>query len=86
MEERINRRNVQKGIVVSNKADKTITVLVERQLPHPFYGKYFKRSSKFLAHDAENTCNEGDYVSIVECRRFSKKKSWRLLDVIQRKA
>lgn len=86
MEERENRRKVQKGIVVSNKADKTITVKVERLLPHPFYGKYYKRSSKFMAHDAENTCNEGDSVSIIECRRFSKNKCWRLLEVLQRKA
>ncbi len=72
------------GRVVSNKMDKTVTVLVERQVKHPMYGKYMRRSSKFKVHDEENTCNEGDLVTIAECRPISKNKSWRLVDVIER--
>ncbi len=72
------------GRVVSNKMDKTVTVLVERQVKHPMYGKYMRRSSKFKVHDEENTCNEGDLVTITECRPISKNKSWRLVDVIER--
>ncbi|MBC8466002.1 30S ribosomal protein S17 [bacterium] len=83
--ERINRRKIRKGIVTSDKAEKTVTVLVERKLPHPRYGKYYKRSKKFMAHDQENTCNIGDIVRIIECRPISKRKSWRLLDVLRRK-
>lgn len=74
------------GKVVSNKADKTITVLVERLVKHPVYGKYIRRSTKLAAHDEENTCREGDTVSIAECRPLSKRKSWRLVDVVERAA
>ncbi|MBT3231583.1 MAG: 30S ribosomal protein S17 [Calditrichaeota bacterium] len=84
--ERENRRKVQQGVVTSDSGDKSITVLVERKIPHPVYKKYFKRSKKFMAHDAENTCNVGDFVRIIECRPLSKRKSWRLLSVIERKA
>ena len=84
--ERINRRKIQQGLVTSSGAEKTITVKVERKLPHPVYGKYYKRSKKFLAHDEINTCNVGDFVRIIECRPLSKRKTWRLLDIIQRKA
>jgi len=84
--ERVNRRKIQQGKVTSDSCDKTITVLVERKIPHPVYKKYFKRSKKFMAHDAENTCNEGDFVRIIECRPLSKRKSWRLLSVVERKA
>jgi len=79
-------RKIRQGIVVSNSCDKTISVLIERRLPHPRYGKYFKRSKKFMAHDAENTCNVGDLVRIIECRPLSKRKTWRLINVIERKA
>ena len=79
------QQKVRQGLVVSDKPDKTISVLVERKLPHPRYGKYFKRSKKLIAHDPLNTCNEGDLVKIVECRPISKRKSWRLLEVLQRK-
>jgi len=72
------------GRVVSNKMDKTVAVLVERQVKHPLYGKYLRRSTKFMAHDAENACNEGDLVLIAECRPISKNKSWRLIEVLQR--
>jgi len=79
------RKKIQQGIVVSTKMAKTISVLVERRLPHPTYGKYYKLSKKFLAHDAENTCREGDRVRIMECRPLSRRKTWRLLDIIERK-
>ena len=73
------------GRVVSNKMDKTITVLVERQVKHPIYGKYIKRSNKIHAHDAENICQEGDLVTIEETRPISKTKAWKL-NSVDRKA
>ena len=72
------------GVVVSNKADKTITVLVERRVKHPVYGKFIRRSTKVAAHDEANTCNEGDVVTIVETRPISKTKSWTLGRVVER--
>ena len=72
------------GRVVSNKMDKTITVAIERKVKHPMYGKYIKRTSKVLAHDEQNDCNEGDTVAITECRPMSKHKSWRLVEVVER--
>ena len=71
------------GRVVSNKMDKTITVLVERVVKHPVYGKYIKRSTKMLAHDENNICQEGDIVSITSCRPLSKRKTFRLVEVLQ---
>ncbi|MFH0765654.1 MAG: 30S ribosomal protein S17 [Calditrichota bacterium] len=79
------RKKIQLGIVVSTKMAKTISVKVERRLPHPTYGKYFTLSNKFLAHDEKNTCREGDRVRIIECRPLSRRKTWRLLDIIERK-
>ena len=73
------------GTVVSNKMDKTITVLVERRIKHPLYGKYIKRSKKIHAHDAVNQCQEGDKVTIEETRPISKSKAWKLSS-IDRKA
>jgi len=70
------------GRVISNKADKTVTVLLERQVKHPLYGKYIKRSSKINAHDEDNSCQEGDTVRIVECRPLSKRKSWRVVKIM----
>ncbi len=72
------------GEVVSNRMEKTIAVLVERQVQHPLYKKYIRRSTKFLAHDESNECNEGDTVAIEECRPLSKRKSWRLQQILQR--
>ncbi|MBV1871678.1 MAG: 30S ribosomal protein S17 [Gammaproteobacteria bacterium] len=69
------------GTVVSSKSDKTISVLVERKVKHPIYGKIIKRSTKVHAHDQENACNEGDIVTVVECRPLSKTKSWVLQSV-----
>jgi len=72
------------GRVVSDKMDKTITVLIERRVKHPLYGKFIKRSTKLHVHDEENTCHEGDRVQISECRPISKTKSWRLYKVVER--
>ena len=69
------------GSVVSNKMDKTITVLVERRIKHPIYGKYIRRSKKFHADDPENKCREGDLVTIVETQPMSKTKTWALKSV-----
>ncbi len=79
-----NLRKQKSGVVVSNKMDKTIAVLVERRLMHPIYGKFVKRSKKFFAHDEENTCNMGDKVRIMETRPLSKKKRWRLVEILER--
>lgn len=73
------------GMVVSSKMDKTITVVVERQVKHPLYGKYIKRSNKIHAHDPENECQEGDKVTIEETRPIAKTKAWKLTS-IDRKA
>jgi small subunit ribosomal protein S17 len=72
------------GRVVSNKMDKTVSVAVERLVKHPVYGKYIRRTSKVLAHDAANKCQIGDRVSISECKPISKSKSWAVVDVIER--
>lgn len=72
------------GKVVSDKMDKTITVLIERRVKHPLYGKYLSKSSKLKAHDEENVCNIGDVVTIAESRPLSKSKSWTLVKVEER--
>ena len=74
-------RTVQ-GRVVSNKMDKTITIAVERKVKHPIYGKFIKRTTKLHAHDENNQCNEGDVVTVRECRPLSKSKNWTLVDVV----
>ncbi|WJG09948.1 30S ribosomal protein S17 [Aliiglaciecola sp. LCG003] len=74
-------RTVQ-GRVVSNKMDKTITIAVERKVKHPIYGKFIKRTTKLHAHDETNQCNEGDVVTIRECRPLSKSKNWTLVNVV----
>jgi small subunit ribosomal protein S17 len=74
------------GRVVSEKMDKTITVRVERMIRHETYGKYLRRSTKLLAHDESNSAHEGDTVTITPCRPLSRRKSWRLLAVIERAA
>jgi len=74
------------GRVVSNKMDKTITVLVERQVKHALYGKYIRRSTKLHAHDADNACKEGDVVRIAECAPMSKTKNWRVVEILTRAA
>lgn len=72
------------GQVVSNKADKTITVLLERRVKHPIYGKFVKRSTKIHAHDDKNECGIGDKVTVEECRPMSKTKTWRLVSIDER--
>lgn len=72
-------RRVLQGVVVSDKTDKTITVLVERRVMHPVYKKFIKRSKKYHAHDEGNSCREGDTVRIIECKPISKTKSWTLV-------
>lgn len=72
------------GLVVSNKADKTVTVKIERQVKHWLYGKYIKRSSKVHAHDEQNDCGEGDLVKITQCRPISKTKAWRVVEILKR--
>lgn len=76
-------RNIT-GRVVSNKMDKTITVLVERRVPHPIYKKYVRRSTKLHAHDEANECREGDTVTIEQSRPLSKTKAWRLVKIVER--
>ena len=72
------------GKVVSNKMDKTIAVSIERLVKHPTYGKYIRRTTQLLAHDANNECREGDTVSIKPCRPMSRRKSWMLVRVVER--
>ena len=83
MSENESKLRTIEGRVVSNKMDKTITVLVERVVKHPVYGKYVKRSTKMMAHDENNICQEGDIVSITSCRPLSKHKTFRLVEVLQ---
>lgn len=83
----MEKRNLRKeriGIVTSNKMDKSIVVSVERRVKHPKYGKFVKNTTKFVAHDEKNDCNEGDTVRIMETRPISKSKNWRLVEVIER--
>jgi small subunit ribosomal protein S17 len=84
-EQKKNQRTVV-GRVVSNKMDKTVSVAVERLVKHPVYGKYIRRTTKVLAHDAQNECNAGDRVTISECKPISKNKSWSVVDVVERAA
>ena len=74
------------GRVVSDKMDKTVSVAIERLIKHPVYGKYIRRTSKVLAHDASNECKAGDRVAIAECRPVSKNKSWSVVNVVERAA
>jgi len=74
------------GRVVSNKMNKTVTVLVERHVKHALYGKYLRRSTKLHAHDEANACKEGDLVRVTECRPLSKTKNWRVVEIITRAA
>jgi small subunit ribosomal protein S17 len=81
-EARTERRTI--GRVVSNKMQKSVTVSVERLVRHPVYGKFIRRTTKLMAHDEDGTCKEGDTVAIVECRPISKRKAWRVVEVIER--
>jgi small subunit ribosomal protein S17 len=77
-------RKTRVGVVSSNKMDKTISVTIERRLRHPIYGKFVKKTKKFIAHDENNDCNEGDLVKIEETRPLSKRKRWNLVEIVER--
>ena len=79
-----NLRKERTGVVVSNKMDKSITVEFVRRVKHPVYGKFLKKTNKFMAHDENNDCNIGDTVRIMETRPLSKNKCWRLVEIIER--
>ena len=84
MEETRNLRKERIGVVVSNKMDKSIVVEIERREKHPIYGKFIKKTDRFIAHDEKNECNIGDTVRIMETRPMSKRKCWRLVEIIER--
>lgn len=79
-----NLRKERTGLVISNKMDKSIVVQIERRYKHTIYGKYVKKTNKFVAHDEKNDCNIGDTVRIMETRPLSKSKNWRLVEIIER--
>jgi len=77
-------RKTRIGIVISNKMEKTITVAIERRVPHPIYKKYFKKTTKLMAHDENKQCGIGDKVKIMETRPLSLKKRWRLVEIVEK--
>lgn len=83
-EQERNARKERVGLVVSNKMDKSIVVAIERRMRHPMYGKFVKKTNKLMAHDENNDAGEGDTVRIMESRPISKRKRWRLVEVIER--
>ena len=82
--EKRSLRKTRIGTVVSNKMQKSITVAIERQVAHPIYKKYFKKTTKLMAHDEKQECNIGDVVKIMETRPLSKSKNWRLVQIIEK--
>jgi small subunit ribosomal protein S17 len=83
-EQNVEATKTLTGRVVSNKADKTISVVIERLVKHAEYGKYVRRRTKLLAHDEKNECREGDVVTIGQCRPMSKRKAWTLVSIVER--
>jgi small subunit ribosomal protein S17 len=79
-----NLRKERVGVVVSNKMQKSIVVAVKRKVKHPKYGKFVNRTTKFMAHDEQNTCSIGDTVKIQETRPLSKGKRWRLVEIVEK--
>ncbi len=79
-----NTRKERQGVVVSNKMERSIVVAVTRKVKHPIYGKFMKKTTKFMAHDEKNDCNIGDVVRIMETRPLSKRKRWRLVEIVER--
>jgi small subunit ribosomal protein S17 len=77
-------RKTRIGMVMSDKMDKTITVAIERKVPHPIYKKYFKKTTKLMAHDEKSECGIGDKVKIMETRPLSKNKRWRLVEIVEK--
>jgi small subunit ribosomal protein S17 len=84
MNEQISVTRALTGRVISDKMDKTVTVLIERRVQHPIYGKYLTRSTKLHVHDEQNQCKQGDLVRIEQCRPLAKTKAWRLVDIVER--
>jgi len=84
MENNRKLRRERVGVVTSNSMDKSMVIVVKQKIKHPIYGKFVNKSSKFMAHDEENTCNVGDTVRISETRPLSKNKRWRLVEIIER--
>ena len=79
-----NLRKERQGVVVSSKMDKTVVVAVERKEKHPLYGKFVKKTTKFVAHDEKNECGMGDTVRIMETRPLSKTKNWRVVEIVEK--
>ena len=79
-----NLRKERQGVVVSSKMDKTVVVAVERKEKHPLYGKFVKKTTKFVAHDEKNECGVGDTVAIMETRPLSKTKRWRVVEIVEK--
>ena len=79
----VNKRTVQ-GLVTSNAGDKSATIMIERRIKHPVYGKFIKRSTKLHVHDEANECNKGDTILVEECRPMSKTKSWKLVKIVEK--
>ncbi len=84
MADRRTQRKVKVGVVVSNKMQKSIVVAIERRVPHPLYKKYFRRTTKLMAHDEKNDASIGDVVKIMETRPLSGRKRWRLVEIVER--
>ncbi len=84
MENKRNLRKERTGVVVSNKMDKSLVVAVERKVKHPKYGKFVKKTSKFMAHDEKNEAGIGDTVRVMETRPLSKSKNWRLVEIVEK--
>jgi len=84
MSEEAKKNRRLTGRVVSNAMDKTVTLLIERRVKHPLYGKFIRRSTKIHAHDEANECNPGDLVTVEQCRPLSKTKSWRVMDILEK--
>ena len=77
-------RKTRVGIVVSDKIEKTITIAIERKVPHPIYRKYFKKTTKLMAHDEKRECRVGDKVKVMETRPLSKNKRWRIIEIVEK--
>ena len=76
-------QRTKSGVVTSDKMNQTVTVMIERKIKHPLYGKYIKKSTKIHAHDPDNKCQQGDVVKIAECRPISKTKSWKVVEIVE---
>jgi small subunit ribosomal protein S17 len=83
-QKRQTKRKTRVGLVSSSKMDKSITVSIEKRVKHPIYKKYFKKTTKFIAHDEKNECTEGDIVKIMETKPMSKRKRWRLVEIVEK--